>query len=121
MKILFQGYLNLNPCNIVVKTVLNFYKEISFREKSLLSRFAIGHFCYRSAVMMKLPNSSISMSCCTDDAFKIAEGIPSLVTTNPIDLYMFPYGVERTAIKLMYFNPLQSQNLRDPNASQFLF
>lgn len=123
MKILFQGYSNLNPCNIVVKTVLNFYEDISFREKSLLSHFAIGHFCYRSAVMMKLPNTNISMSCCTADAFKIAEGILSLVSgpTNPIDLNMFPYGVERTAIKLMYCNPLQSQNLMDPSVSQFLF
>ena len=71
-------------------------RKFPSEKKSLLSHFAIGHFCYRGAVMMKLPNTSISMSCCTADAFKIAEGIPSLVSvpTNPMDKYMFPYGVE---------------------------
>lgn len=74
MKILlFQGYSNLDPYNVVVKSVLSFYEEI----KSILSYSTIGHFCYRSTVKMKPPIKGISVSHFTASAFKVAEGIPS--------------------------------------------
>jgi hypothetical protein len=106
MKILlFQGYSNLDPCNVVVKTVLSFYEEI----KSILGYSTIGHFCYRSTVKMKPPIKGISMFCFMAGAFKVAEGIPSRSNlsllcgspTSPIDLFMFPCEAERAAVKLM--------------------